>query len=67
MADIFKKRLEKCRRLMKAAEIDVLLLARPANMFYLTGDGRLCAYAIITKDGEVAPGVPQTDKSSRAA
>jgi Xaa-Pro aminopeptidase len=30
-------------------------------MFYLTGDGRLCAYAIITRDGQVALGVPQTD------
>lgn len=61
MADIFKKRLEKCSRLMKAGELDVLLLARPANMFYLTGDGRLCAFAMITKDGDVALGVPQTD------
>ena len=61
MTDIFKKRLEKCSRLMKAGELDVLLLAKPANMFYLTGDGRLCAFAMITKDGEVALGVPRTD------
>ncbi len=61
MADIFKKRLEKCSRLMKAEELDVLLLAKPANMFYLTGDGRLCAFAMITKDGEAALGVPRTD------
>lgn len=46
---------------MKKAGLDVLLLTKPANMFYLTGDGRLCAYAMITKDGEVALGVPQTD------
>ncbi len=61
MIDIFKKRLEKCSRLMKAGELDILLLTKPANMFYLTGDGRLCAFAMITKDGEVALGVPQTD------
>lgn len=61
MADIFKKRLKKCSRLMKAGGLDVLLLAKPANMFYLTGDGRLCAFAMITKDGEVALGVPMTD------
>ena len=61
MTDIFKKRLDKCSRLMKTGELDVLLLAKPANMFYLTGDGRLCAFAMITKDGEVALGVPQTD------
>jgi Xaa-Pro aminopeptidase len=46
---------------MKAAELDALLLIKPANMFYLTGDGRLCAYAMITQDGQVALGVPQTD------
>jgi Xaa-Pro aminopeptidase len=54
-------RLQRCSRLMKEAGLDVLLLTKPANMFYLTGDGRLCAYAMITKDGEVALGVPQTD------
>ncbi len=57
----YRKRLDKCRQLMKLAELDVLLLTKPANMFYLTGDGRLCAYAMITKDGKVALGVPQTD------
>jgi len=30
-------------------------------MFYLTGDGCLCAFAMITIDGKVALGVPQTD------
>ncbi len=43
---------------MKDEKLDALLLAKPANMFYLTGDGRLCAYAMITKDGKVALGVP---------
>lgn len=56
-----RDRLEKCSRLMKETGFDVLLLAKPANMFYLTGDGRLCAYAMITQDGKVALGVPQTD------
>ncbi len=61
MTDSFQKRLERCSRLMKDEKLDALLLAKPANMFYLTGDGRLCAYAMITKDGKVALGVPQTD------
>ncbi len=30
-------------------------------MFYLTGDGRLCSFAMIAQDGEVAFGVPKTD------
>ncbi len=57
----FRERLDKCSRLMKEAELDAILLTKPANMFYLTGDGRLCAFAMITKEGEVALGVPQTD------
>jgi Xaa-Pro aminopeptidase len=46
---------------MKEAGINALLLTKPSNMFYLTGDGRLCAFAMITKEGKVALGVPQTD------
>lgn len=58
-----EERLKKAGRLMEEAGIDVLLLTKPANMFYLTGDGRLCAYAIVTRDGQVALGVPSTDVS----
>ena len=58
---IYQNRLEKCAKLMKEAGLDVLLLAKPANMAYLTGDGRLCAYAVITQNGKVALGVPKTD------
>ena len=46
---------------MKEAGLDALLLTKPSNMFYLTGDGRLCAYAMITQDAKVALGVPATD------
>jgi len=56
-----KERLKKAGRLTREAGIDVLLLSKPSNMFYLTGDGRLCAYAMITQDGKVALGVPMTD------
>ncbi|MFH0768747.1 MAG: Xaa-Pro peptidase family protein [Chloroflexota bacterium] len=58
---LYEKRLESCNRLMKEAGLNVLLLTKPANMFYLTGDGRLCAYTMITQDSKVALGVPQTD------
>ncbi len=57
----YRERVARCSRLMKAAGFDALLLTKPANMFYLTGDGRLCAYAMITQDGRVALGVPMTD------
>jgi hypothetical protein len=46
---------------MKAVNLDAILLTKPSNMFYLTGDGRLCAFAMITQKGKVALGVPQTD------
>jgi Xaa-Pro aminopeptidase len=57
----YQDRLERCSTLMKTVGLDVLLLAKPANMAYLTGDGRLCAYAMITQEGKVALGVPKTD------
>jgi len=46
---------------MKAEGYNILLLIKPSNMYYLTGDGRLCAYAMVTQDGKVAIGVPKTD------
>lgn len=58
---MIKERIEKCCASMKEAGLDVLLLTKPSNMFYLTGDGRLCAYAMITQGGKVALGVPVTD------
>lgn len=57
----YQQRLAQCGRLMEAAGLDALLLTKPSNMFYLTGDGRLCAYAMITQAGQVALGVPSTD------
>jgi Xaa-Pro aminopeptidase len=58
---VYRQRVERCLLHMKEAGLDALLLTKPANMFYLTGDGRLCAYALITSGGKVALGVPQTD------
>lgn len=57
----YQERLKRCSQFMKEFTIDILLLTKPANMFYLTGDGRLCSYAMITQEGKVALGVPQTD------
>ena len=58
---IFRERISRACELMKEHELDVIILINPANMFYLTGDGRLCAYAMVTREGKVAIGVPQTD------
>ena len=61
MTNPYPQRIAKCGEHMRHLGIDVLLLTKPSNMFYLTGDGRLCAYAMITADGKVALGVPVTD------
>lgn len=59
--DSYRKRIERCTDKMRTVGCEVLLLTKPSNMYYLTGDGRLCAYAMITQGGKVALGVPQTD------
>ena len=61
------KRLEQSGQRMKEAGLDALVLTKPSNMFYLTGDGRLCAYAMISKEGKVALGVPSTDVADAMA
>ena len=61
MTNPYPGRIAKCGEHMRHLGIDVLLLTKPSNMLYLTGDGRLCAYAMITQDGKVALGVPVTD------
>ncbi len=53
----YSERVARCAGLIKEAGLDVLLLAKPANMAYLTGDGRLCAYAMITNEGKAVPDV----------
>jgi Xaa-Pro aminopeptidase len=47
----YRGRIEKCATMMKAVGCDVLLLTKPSNMNYRTGDGRLCAYAMIATGG----------------
>lgn len=57
----YRERIRKACVLMEHHDLDVIILTNPANMFYLTGDGRLCAYVMVTREGKVAIGVPQTD------
>ncbi|MFX0087112.1 MAG: aminopeptidase P family N-terminal domain-containing protein, partial [Candidatus Hodarchaeota archaeon] len=59
---VYENRIKKSNQFMIAEDFDILLLTKPSNMYYLTGDGRLCAYTMITADSQVAIGVPQTDE-----
>jgi len=64
-----KERATRAGKLMQEAGIGALLITKPANLFYLTGAGQLCAYAVVSQQGEVALGVPfidLDDVSSRA-
>jgi len=55
----YSERICRCIGLMRKAGLDVPLLAKSASMAYLTGDGRLCAYAMITREGKLALGSPR--------
>ena len=57
----YKDRVRRCADAMRGVGLDALLLTKPSNMFYLCGDGRLCAYLMVTRDGRAALGVPVTD------
>jgi Xaa-Pro aminopeptidase len=59
--NLYQKRLTKCTALMQNDEFDVLLLTSRSNVFYLTGDYRPNTYALVSRSGKVALGVPETD------
>jgi Xaa-Pro aminopeptidase len=58
---LYGDRMKRAVALMMQYGMDAIILTKPANMFYLTGDGRLCAYAMVTRGGKVAIGIPRTD------
>lgn len=57
----YAERRKRAGKLMDDLGLDALLLAKPQNMAYLCGDGRLCAFAVVTKDGRAVLGLPRTD------
>jgi Xaa-Pro aminopeptidase len=63
-----KARWARAAGLMEARGIDAIFLMKPANLAYLTGDGRPCALGLLTKSGQCVVSVPASDlKSVRAA
>jgi len=58
---VFMERVKRACSIMKEAGLDSILLTKPQNMMYLVGDGRLCAFTIVTKDGLTFVGIPKTD------
>jgi len=55
-SEVFNERLKRASVLMEGASFDVILLTKPLNMTCLVGDGRLCAFAIVTRQGDTYVG-----------
>ncbi len=63
-----KARWTRAAERMEAREIDAIFLMKPANLAYLTGDGRPCALGLLTKSLQCIVSVPASDlRSVRAA
>jgi len=63
-----KARWTRAAQLMEARGIDALFLMKPANLAYLTGDGRPCALGLLTRSLQCIVSVPASDlRSVRAA
>ena len=58
---VFRERARRAAALIEAAGLEAILLTKPQNMAYLVGDGRLCAFTIVSKRGATYYGVPKTD------
>lgn len=63
-----KARWGRAAQLMEARGIDAIFLMKPANLAYLTGDGRPCALGLLTRSLQCVVSVPASDlRSVRAS
>ncbi|MFN8034872.1 MAG: Xaa-Pro peptidase family protein [Acidimicrobiia bacterium] len=58
----YERRWARASELMQAAGIDAVFVMKPANLAYLSGDGRPCALALLTAAGEYIVSVPECDR-----
>jgi Xaa-Pro aminopeptidase len=64
----FKARWARAASSMQAHGVDALFMMKPANLAYLTGDGRPCALGLLTRSLRCIVAVPASDvKSVRTA
>lgn len=57
-------RWARAAELMGGHGIDALFVMKPANLAYLTGDGRPCALGLLTRSGSFVVAVPECDVPS---
>jgi Xaa-Pro aminopeptidase len=60
----YKGRWTRAGVLMEAAGVDAVFVMKPANLAYLTGDGRPCALGLVTRAGQCVVAVPASDLRS---
>src|SRR5512147_2076300 len=60
----YRSRWQRAATLMERDGIDALFLMKPANLAYMTGDGRPCALALLTRDARCIVAVPDCDVPS---
>lgn len=60
----YPSRWQRAATLMERDGIDALFLMKPANLAYLTGDGRPCALALLTRELRCIVAVPACDVPS---
>jgi len=60
----YKARWKRAAVLMERGGIDALFLMKPANLAYMTGDGRPCALALLTRTSRCIVAVPACDLAS---
>lgn len=60
----YAARWQRAAALMEQEDVDALLLMKPANLAYFTGDGRPCALALLTRTLRCVVAVPACDLSS---
>jgi len=60
----YEVRWKRAAALMERDGIDALFLMKPANLAYLTGDGRPCALALLTRTLRCIVAVPACDLAS---
>lgn len=59
-----RSRWQRAATLMERDGIDALFLMKPANLAYMTGDGRPCALALLTRAPRCIVAVPACDLTS---
>jgi Xaa-Pro aminopeptidase len=60
----YAARWKRAAALMERDGIDALFLMKPANLAYMTGDGRPCALALLTRTRQCVVAVPACDLAS---